>query len=141
MRNVFMSLLLILYYFSLAGQLINERQQLTSPYYPQKSNSQKTWGTILTVGGAILVISGALVYGTESGESYFPSREVGTGLMIGGGVVIVGGIILLRASSRNNSKAEEFSMRLNLALETTTMSQKQVIRKTHYPALGINIRL
>jgi hypothetical protein len=139
MRKVFMSLLLILYYFSLAGQLINDRQQLTNPYYPQKSNSQKTWGTILTVGGAVLVISGALVYGNEQG--YFPGKEVGTALMIGGGVAIVGGIILFSASSRNNSRAEEISMRLNLALETTSMSQKEIIRKTYYPALGLNIRL
>lgn len=141
MRKVFISLLLILYYFSLAGQLISERQQLTNPYYPQKSNSQKTWGTILTVGGAILVISGALVYGSESQQSYFPGTEVGTALMIGGGVAIVGGIILFSASSRNNSRAEEISMRLNLALETTSMSQKEIIRKTYYPALGLNIRL
>ena len=138
MRKVFVGLMLLILCFSLKAQLLRDSKQFANLYDPQKNESQKTWATILTVGGAALVISGAVMYGYEA--DYFSGKGVGTAMMVGGGIAIGGGIILYRAASRNKNMAEAMSMRLNLAVETTAISQKEVIRKACYPALGLNIR-
>ncbi|HET9055304.1 MAG TPA: hypothetical protein VFN30_00510 [Chitinophagaceae bacterium] len=133
MKKVILCLLISFLVFSSVGQ------QLTKEEYLQKSKAQKTWGWILTGGGAALIISGAII--SSSDISYFPSETVGPVMIGGGAAIAVGGIVLLSASKRNERKANEQKVTFNLKLENSEKISKRVALKTYYPALSMRIPL
>lgn len=112
-------------------------QPLTKEEYLRKSKSQKTWGWILTGGGAAAAIAGLIV--TQSDASYFPSETVGPILIAGGGASIAGGIVLLSASSRNERKANEMNVAFNLKLEEVKTYGLKGPGNTYIPALSLSI--
>jgi uncharacterized membrane protein len=127
MEKIVISLLILMYSVTVNGQRIENSLQITKDSYLQKSNSQKTWATVLTIGGGVAVIGGVVMIG--SNQSYVPNKEIGTALIIGGSAALVGGIMLFSAASRNKDKSNETDMLFKMHLENVTMTQNVAIKK------------
>ena len=137
MKKLFISLLILLCYNFSDGQRTAGSLQMQNDLLIKKSNSQKTWATVLTIGGGAALIAGIAVRG--SNQSYVPNEEIGTALMVGGGAAVIGGIILFTAASRNKEKANSAAMQIILDIENTAKSNG--IGHTYYPALAFRFRL
>jgi hypothetical protein len=134
MKNIFLSLLIVLFGISVSGQ------QLIKQDYLKKSKNQKTMAWILTSGGSALVLGGIISYGAESDVSYYPGKTVGTILMACGAVAITGGIISFSASKKNERKANEMAIVFNMKLESTEIYRYKIALKKYYPAVSLNLK-
>lgn len=133
MKKIFLSSLIVLFGISVSGQ------QIIKQDYLKKSKTQKTMAWILASGGGALVFGGIISDGTN--VSYYPGEEVGTALMACGAVAITGGIILFSASKKNEKKANEMAVAINMKLESAEIYRHEVALKKYYPAVSLKFNL
>ena len=123
------------------GQNLEPKNQLSQQEYLHKSKNQKTVATILTIGGAAMMVTGLVMIGSESEASYFPGKQVGTPILIAGAAVTTAGIIFFSASNKNKQKANGSNVALNLKFENAQVFNPIGRRNNFYPALSFKLAL
>lgn len=135
MKKTLISMLIILFGVSLYSQ------QLARQNYSNANNSQRTWAWILTVGGGAMIVGGIISYASESTTSYYPGKEVGTGLMIGGAVAVTGGILLFSAANKNEKKSDGMAAGVRLKMQNNDLFKYNHKALSGYPAIAVQFNI
>jgi len=123
------------------SQQSNPSKPLTRADYLQKSKNQKTAGWILLGSGAVLSVTGLVIYRNSIEDSNNPFEFLkgkGAGASAIGFLAMAGSIPLFIASGKNRRKAEAS---VSFKMENATLIGKCAVSNNRYPAVGILVRL
>lgn len=121
-------------------QITTTTPTLTKTDYLQKSKNQKTVAWVLLGGGTALVITGGILYESNTnrtGVSGAINGSTGLSLVEIGLVSMAGSIPFFISASKNKKKA----MTTSFKMETAPIIQKNSFAQTSFPALSVKIKL
>ncbi len=134
MKKLFFNIIILVAGISVTGQ------QLVQKDYSTATKNKKTMATILTVGGAAMILGGIISYESESSTSYYPGKTVGTILIVAGAAAVTGGILLFSSAKKNHTNNDK-NTAIYLELENALRYNSNYVVKGYFPAIAVHLRL